>query len=94
MHSLLEVKALEHFQLWLRYDDGTQGAVDVSSYASQPVFACWHNPGGFEAAHKGEGGSVEWSESADLCADALYLKLTGRRPEDIFPALKKVTVHA
>jgi len=27
-------------------------------------------------------------EDIDLCPDALYLRLTGKTPEDLFPALK------
>jgi hypothetical protein len=29
-----------------------------------------------------------WREQVDPCSDALYLKVTGKKPEDIFPALR------
>jgi hypothetical protein len=31
-------------------------------------------------------GAIEWPGNLDLCPDALYLRLTGKRPEDVFPA--------
>ena len=39
----------------------------------------------------GETGELIWSEQVDLCPDALYLRLTGKKPEDIFPSLKHTT---
>ncbi len=33
MRNLFEVNALPEFKLWLRYDDGVEGAVDLSPLA-------------------------------------------------------------
>jgi len=30
-------------------------------------------------------GSLAWSDDIELCADSIYLELTGRKPEDLFP---------
>ena len=35
-----------------------------------------------------------WGGQVDLCPDALYLKVTGKEPEDVFPALRHEPVHA
>ena len=32
-------------------------------------------------------GSIAWSEDVDSCEDALYLELTGKFAEELFPAL-------
>jgi hypothetical protein len=34
-----------------------------------------------------EGGAIAWGEQIDLCPDAMYLRLTGKEPEDVFPGL-------
>ena len=34
----IEVKALPNFRIWLRYDDGTEGEVDLSDLAGRGVF--------------------------------------------------------
>jgi len=39
-------------------------------------------------------GAIKWNDDVELCPDALYLKLTGKKPEEIFPNLKKSSLHA
>ena len=88
----VEVRALTNFRIWLRYDDGTEGAVDLSDVAGRGVFAAWDDPAFFESVRLGSHGAIEWRSDIDICPDAMYLRLTGKSPEDVFPALK--SVHA
>ena len=37
----VEVKALPNFRIWLRYDDGTTGDVDLSDLVGRGVFNAW-----------------------------------------------------
>ena len=83
----VEVRALEPHRLWLRYDDGVEGEVDLSNLASRRLFAAWQDPSFFSAVRLDPGGFVVWSDDIDLCGDALYLKLTGMSPEESFPSL-------
>ena len=39
----VEVKALPNFRIWLRYDDGTTGDVDLSDLVGRGVFDAWHD---------------------------------------------------
>lgn len=39
-------------------------------------------------------GCPEWPDDIDLCTDALSMRLTGQRPEEVFPALANLIVHA
>jgi hypothetical protein len=39
-------------------------------------------------------GAVEWPGGIDMCPDALYLRMTGKQPEDLFPALHNRLSHA
>jgi hypothetical protein len=41
MYKIIEAKALEDYRLWLKYSDGTEGAVDLSHLAGKGVFAAW-----------------------------------------------------
>src|SRR5258708_13897699 len=36
-------RSRKNFRIWLRYDDGTQGEVDLSDVAGQGVFAAWND---------------------------------------------------
>src|SRR5207244_4085146 len=58
----VEVKALPSFRIWLRYDDGIIGEIDLSDL--------------------------------DICSDAMYLRLTGKSPEEIFPSLGSIHADA
>ena len=92
--KITEVKPLEKYKLFLRFDDGVSGVVDLSDIAGRGVFEAWKRDGVFEQVRITKLGALEWPDNLDLCADALYLKLTGKQPEDVFPALRKHPTHA
>ena len=58
------------------------------------VFAFWRNCSAFEQVRIGPSGELVWGDQIDLCPDALYLKVTGKKPEDVFPALPREPAHA
>ena len=84
----VEVRALEPYRIWLRYDDGVEGEVDLSDVAGKGVFAAWEDHAFFSGVHLGPAGSIAWSERIDMCGDALYLEITGMTPEELFPGLR------
>jgi len=92
--NLIEVEPRDGFSLYLRYDDGVEGVVDLASLAGRGVFVRWLEPGLCEAVRISTAGCPEWPGDLDLCADALYMQLTGKRPEDVFPSLAKPNAHA
>ena len=92
--KVTEARALENYKLLLRFDDGASGIVDVGDIAGRGVFEAWKRDRTFEQVRITKLGALEWPGELDLCADALYLKLTGKQPEDIFPALRKRATHA
>jgi hypothetical protein len=58
------------------------------------VFAIWEQEGVFGQVKLNPHGQIEWPGEVDLCPDALYLKLTGKRPEDIFTGPAQTSPHA
>lgn len=94
MFKPIYVKAMPKYKLWLRYDDGVEGEVDLSDLAGKGVFSIWNEYSTFEDVHIGEHHEIAWSDSVDLCPDALYLRLTGRTPEEVFPNRREITIHA
>ncbi len=92
--NLIEVKAQPNYRLFVRYGDGACGDVDLSGFAGKGVFAAWNNPDIFEQVFLAEAGHPEWPGGLDLCPDFLYMQLTGKRPEQLFPALKDILAHA
>jgi len=94
MHTITHVDALEGFRLSLRFGDGTEGEVDLSHLAGRGVFAAWTDFAEFRKVTVGESGELVWPNGGDLCPDALYLRVTGRQPEDEFPALQHELAYA
>jgi hypothetical protein len=93
MLKLLHVDPLPDYKLRLRYTDGTAGEVDLSRLVGKGVFQLWADPEAFRRVSISSGGELRWSDEVDLCADALYMELTGKRPEGVFPSLREPSVH-
>jgi hypothetical protein len=94
MSRIVEVRPLAGYRIWLRFSDGAQGEVDLSDLPGQGVFAAWADPSVFSAVRVEEGGGIEWPGEIDMCPDALYLRLTGKAVEDIFPSLRPTPIDA
>ena len=82
------VTALPEYKLRVKYADGVMGEVDLSHLVGKGVFAAWNDPSAFEAVTIGDHGELKWSDDIDLCSDAIYMEITGKSAEDLFPSLK------
>ncbi len=92
--KIVECSPRKGFRLFLRYEDGTSGEVDLSSFVGRGVFASWIDPEVFDRVRLSDAGVPEWPGEVDLCPDALYLRLTDRTPDEIFPLLRSISAHA
>ena len=94
MRKITKVRVLNNYRLELEFDDGVEGMVNLVELVGKGVFALWRDRQAFEQVRIGSSGELVWGEQVDLCPDALYLKVTGKKPEDVFPALRREPVHA
>jgi hypothetical protein len=94
MRKVTAVKVLEGFRLELTFDDGIHGTVDLSDLAGKGVFALWSDRFAFEQVEIGSSGELAWGDKVDLCPDSLYLKVTNKSPQDLFPALRREPAQA
>lgn len=85
---------LSGYRLDLEFGDGVSGTADFSDAVGKGVCALWRDPLVFERVQIGSSGELVWGEQVDLCPDARYLKVTGKKPEDMFPALRHQPTHA
>ena len=90
MVKLTNATPQKRYNLHLEYSDGVSGEVDLSDLAGRGVFTAWQNPGVFELVSIGTNGELRWSDELELCSDALYLKITGKTAEELFPNLRIV----
>jgi len=77
----------DDFKLWLRFNDGVEGIADLSDLAGRGVMRAWDDRSVFDAVTITESGAIEWPGEIDICADSLYLRVTGKQPEQLFPSL-------
>jgi hypothetical protein len=95
MKKIVACKVMENYRVWLRFDDGVEGEVDFSAKPRTGVFSPWNDYAFFRRASIGEFGTLEWPGELDFCPDALWLQVTGKKPEDLFPRLRTASlVHA
>ena len=90
----VEVSPLSGYRVWIKYDDGECGEIDLSDVAGQGVFKAWNEPGFFEKVHITSHRSIAWNDDLELCPDALYLELTGKSWHELpVDADAEVVVH-
>ena len=87
MLNPVKVEALSRYRLWVEYDDGVNGEIDLSDMAGKGVFKAWDEKGLFEKVHISPRRTVAWNDDLDICSDALYLELTGKSVDEVFPNL-------
>ena len=77
------VETREGFCIWLKYDDGVEGELDLSDLAGMGVFKAWDDRAFFEGVHINEDGVVSWGafdESGmelDIAPDTSYAQILG-----------------
>ncbi len=89
-----EVRPLDNYRLWVKFSDGVEGIADLSGFAGKGVFALWNDYREFQKVHIGPGGEIAWTDQIDMCPDAIYLRITGKRPEELFPKLQEMVQYA
>ena len=94
MKQIIAFELLDNYRVRLRFDDGVEGVADLSELVGKGVFAAWRDYEFFRRAYVADYGSLTWPGELDLCPDALWLQVTGKQPEDLFPNLKILAGHA
>lgn len=92
--KVTNVKSAGGYRLELAFDDGVHGIVDLADFAGVGVFQAWLKPGFFEQVVITDSGALAWPGDLDLCPDALYLRLTGKTVEQMFPSWRDQPAYA
>ena len=83
----VEVEARQPYKLWITFDDGVSGIVDLTQWSTRGNFAAWSDVTLFKTAQLRPYGAIAWGEDDTLELDptAMYLDLTGMSFEDLHP---------
>jgi hypothetical protein len=75
LYDVVEVEARTNFRVWVRFEDGLQGEVDLSDLVGRGVFKRWRDtPSEFaEVAVDSDSGTIVWPGGLDVAPDRLYL---------------------
>lgn len=80
LNDIVAVKPLDGYQLWLRFEDGIEGVVDISQLISfSGIFAPLEDlPYFTQVQIHPELGTIIWQNGADVDPDVLYSLVTKR----------------
>ncbi len=89
MIRIAQAVATEGLELELTFENGVSGTVDFSELAKSALFDPLTNDEFFRSVSIiRDGRALAWKEELEICADSLFLRITGKHPEDIFPKAK------
>ena len=84
------VEPRDGYRIWVRYEDGVEGELDLSHLAGKGVFKAWDDRTYFEGVYiNEEGGCVCWGAppgsdmDIDIAPEAGYARLLGITREQI-----------
>ena len=85
LKDIVEVRPLGGHRLYLRFEDGVAGEIDVADLISfDGVFAPLRDERRFaEVEVDRELGTIRWSGGADLDPDVLYARVRGEPASDL-----------
>jgi hypothetical protein len=79
MEKIIKVRVLKGYQLFVEFDDGVRGEIDLSERLFGPMFEPLRDPEVFSQVGLDEFGAICWPNGADLAPDALYQQLLKQR---------------
>ena len=85
----IAVEPRDGFRIWVRYEDGVEGELDMSHLARMPIFEGWQDREFFESVHINEFGAVSWGcpegddMELDIAPETGYAQLLGITKEHI-----------
>ena len=71
MNTIAEIKILDDFNIWMKFDDGLEKVVDFSPYLGKGFSKELLNPDKFRQAFIEEGGGIAWPNGYDVCPNYL-----------------------
>jgi Protein of unknown function (DUF2442). len=75
MLDIVEAKHVGGYAIWIRFEDGSEGEIDLSAELEGPVFLPLKDVSYFSQLRVNpDTGTVEWPNGADFAPEFLYEK--------------------
>lgn len=80
LRDVVEVRPLEGYRVFLKFDDGIQGELDLESLLDpfDGVFEPLRDHARFREVFVDSGGTIAWPNGADIAPETLYALVSGR----------------
>ena len=74
LYDIVEVKVVKNYILYVRFEDGTSGEIDISKIVPfEGVFSKLKDPSYFKTVRVDKDlGTIVWESGADIAPDYLY----------------------
>lgn len=83
--EITKVTAIEKYKLFVRFDDGVEGILDLGDVAGKGVFSSWDVKNNFFEVYIGpESKAITWPDEIDIDTYNAYCIIKGISPEDYF----------
>ena len=73
-YSVVQARYVRDYTVWVRFKDGSEGEVDLSSELWGPVFEPLKDIQYFRSFKVAEYGTLAWPNGADIAPEFLYEK--------------------
>jgi hypothetical protein len=73
-YSVVDARYVRDYVVWFRFEDGSEGEVDLSTELWGPVFEPLKDLANFRNFKLAEYGTIEWPNGADIAPEFLYEK--------------------
>jgi len=74
-YNVRETRYLRDFIVWLKFEDGTEGEIDLSSELCGPIFEPLKESDYFGKVSVAEYGTISWPNGADIAPEFLYERI-------------------
>lgn len=71
-YNVTVAKHVRDYTVWLRFEDGSEGEVDLQGELWGPMFEPLRDPAEFGKVSVAEYGTIAWPNGADLAPEFLY----------------------
>lgn len=71
MNIVKEYKVLQDFQIWLQFEDGFQGIVDLKPFLGKGIAIELQDTDEFHKVTIESGGGLAWENGFDICPNSL-----------------------
>ena len=92
--KVISVNVLEKYKVRIKFNDGTEGVLDLSDYAGKGVFRSWDTENSFDKVFiSNESGAITWPGNIDIDTLNCFLQIKGINYEQ-YKVLHEKQTHA